>query len=135
MFKKHHKEGTPPSDTIITFLGKGVEFKGVITYYGTIRIDGKVEGEIITEGTLIVGESANIQANISAGAVISGGKIVGSIQASHKVHLLPKAVMIGSLNTPTLIIEEGVVFNGKADMSKTERQEGVRPLRAVGNEG
>ncbi len=135
MFKKHRKEKASPSDAIITFLGKGVEFKGVITYYGTIRIDGKVEGEIITEGTLMVGESANIQANITAGAVISGGKIVGNVQAAHKVHLLPKAIMSGSLSTPTLIIEEGVLFNGKADMSKGERQEGVRSLRAVGNEG
>ena len=105
-------------DEIVAFLGKGTEFKGVITYHGTIRIDGHVEGEIITEGTLIVGESAVIHAEISAGTVVSGGTIAGSVTAMGKIHLLPTAVLDGSVKTPLLIIEEGVRFNGHCEMNR-----------------
>jgi cytoskeletal protein CcmA (bactofilin family) len=107
-------------EEIIAFLGKGTEFKGIITYEGTVRIDGKVEGEVITKGTLVVGESAVIDAEITAGTVVSGGKINGNINAATKVHLLSPAVLNGSIRTPVLIVEEGVKFNGTCEMGKTE---------------
>lgn len=107
------------SHEIIAFLGKGTEFKGVITYHGTIRIDGRIEGEIITEGTLIVGEGAIIHAEISAGTVISGGQITGNITAIEKIQLLPTAVLDGSIKTPLLMIEEGVRFNGHCEMDRS----------------
>jgi cytoskeletal protein CcmA (bactofilin family) len=105
------------ADEIIAFLGKGTEFKGVITYQGTVRIDGRVEGEIITEGTLIVGESAVIQAEVVAGTVISSGKISGNVTAREKIQLLSPAVLEGSIKTPLLVIEEGVRFNGQCQMA------------------
>lgn len=134
MLRRDEKEkGTQP-DEIIAFLGKGTEFKGIITYSGTVRIDGKVEGEIITQGKLIVGETAVITAEISAGTVICGGKIAGNIRASQRVHLLSKAMMTGSVNTPNLIIEEGVNFNGKCEMGKDSALSEVQPLQPVGHE-
>lgn len=133
MLRKGDENKGQRTDEIIAFLGKGTEFKGVITYEGTVRIDGKVEGEIITQGTLIVGETATINAEVSAGVVISGGKITGNIRASQKVHLLSKAILNGSLNTPNLIIEEGVNFTGKCEMAKAE-EETIRPLQVVGQE-
>jgi cytoskeletal protein CcmA (bactofilin family) len=111
------KMGVSPEE-IIAFLGKGTEFKGMITYDGTVRIDGKVEGEIITKGTLVVGESAVIDAEITAGTVVSGGRINGNITASTKVHLMSPAALSGSIRTPVLIVEEGVKFNGNCDMGK-----------------
>jgi cytoskeletal protein CcmA (bactofilin family) len=114
---KERKDGV--GDEVIAFLGKGTEFKGMITYNGTIRIDGHVEGEIITEGTLVVGEGAVIHAEISAGTVINGGKITGNVTALEKIQLLPTAVVDGSVKTPVLIIEEGVRFNGNCQMSGT----------------
>jgi cytoskeletal protein CcmA (bactofilin family) len=121
MFK--HEEAKKDQD-IIAFLGKGTEFKGVITYHGTIRIDGSVEGEIITEGTLIIGETAVLQAEVTAGTVISAGKITGNITAHEKIQLLPPAALDGSIKTPLLIIEEGVRFNGHCEMS---RAAGIEP--------
>jgi len=112
---KERKDGV--GDEVIAFLGKGTEFKGMITYNGTIRIDGHVEGEIVTEGTLVVGEGAVIHAEISAGTVINGGKITGNVTALEKIQLLPTAVVEGSIKTPVLIIEEGVRFNGNCQMS------------------
>lgn len=119
MLRREEKDRKDTSgNEIIAFLGKGTEFKGVITYHGTIRIDGHVEGEIITEGTLIVGEGAVINAEISAGTVVSGGKIAGNITAMEKIQLLPTAILDGSVKTPLLLIEEGVRFNGTCQMNR-----------------
>ena len=63
--------GPEPGQEVIAFVGKGVEFKGTITYNGTVRIDGFLDGEIHTEGILLVGEEAVITAKVSAGTVIS----------------------------------------------------------------
>lgn len=135
MLRREEKEKGAQPDEIIAFLGKGTEFKGILTYNGTVRIDGKVEGEIITQGKLIVGETAVINAEISAGTVICGGKIAGNIRAAERIHLLSKAVMTGSVNTPNLIIEEGVSFNGKCQMGQEEAAAAeIRPLQAVGHQ-
>jgi len=103
---------------VIAFVGRGVEFKGVITYNGTVRIDGRLDGEIHTEGVLVVGEDAVITAQVTAGTVISRGKITGDIAASGKVRLLAPAVLNGSVKAPLLSIEEGVLFNGSLEMAK-----------------
>jgi cytoskeletal protein CcmA (bactofilin family) len=105
-------------EKIVAFIGQGVEFKGTINYKGSVRIDGKLDGELHTEGTLLVGKEAIINAKISAGSVISKGKITGDIEAKEKVLLLSSANMDGSLNTPQLSIEEGVIFNGTIEMKR-----------------
>ena len=104
------------NEEIAAFLSKGTSFKGVITYSGAIRIDGKVEGEIISQGVLIVGESAHIQAEVSVGSIVCAGEMTGNIQANEKVHLQSTATLSGSLTTPALIIEEGVSFNARCEM-------------------
>jgi len=105
-------------EKIVAFIGQGVEFKGTIIYKGSVRIDGRLDGELHTEGTLLVGKEAVITAKISAGSVISKGKITGDIKANDKILLLASANMDGSLNTPQLSIEEGVIFNGTIEMKR-----------------
>jgi cytoskeletal protein CcmA (bactofilin family) len=80
--------------------------------------NGRVEGKVISQGTLVVGESAILDAEIDAGTVVSGGTINGNIIATHKVHLLPSAVQTGYIRAPILIIEEGASFNGNCEMGK-----------------
>lgn len=99
-----------------TFLGKGAQFKGIINFEGTIRIDGKLEGEIHTKGTLVVGEHAVVEGDVSADVVINGGRVTGNIIASEKVQLLATGVVIGTIKTPLLSIEEGVRFSGTCDV-------------------
>ncbi len=120
-------------DEVIAFVGHGVEFKGVITYDGTVRIDGRLEGEIHTEGVLVVGEAAVITAQVTAGTVISRGKITGDIVASGKVRLLAPAALNGSVKTPLLSIEEGVLFNGSLEMAKKVEQPEVSRAPAGGS--
>ena len=130
MFKRQEGEEREISrDDVIAFMGSGTEFKGVITYQqGTIRIDGRVEGEVITQGTLEVGKTAEIHAEISAATVISSGKIIGNITASEKIKLLPSAVLEGAIKSPVVIIEEGVRFNGQCMMGKPEVQSKEEPV-------
>lgn len=120
-------EGQPSTgnqdEKVIAFVGRGIEFKGVITYNGTVRIDGRLDGEIHTEGVLVVGEDAVISAQVTAGTVISRGKITGDIVASGKVRLQAPAMLNGSVKAPLLSIEEGVLFNGSLEMAKAEPAE------------
>lgn len=121
------------SEGIIAFVGKGVEFKGTISYSGTVRIDGYLDGEIHTEGILLVGEDAVIQAKITAGTVVCKGKITGDIVAKERVKLRAPAVVSGSVKTPVLSMEDGVLFNGDLEMAHTVRElPREAPLRPVG---
>ncbi len=109
--------GSPEQGEITAFLGKGTEFKGVLSFEGTIRVDGKVEGEIISKDTLIAGDGAFLQGEISVGTIICSGRVVGNITAGQKAHMLAPANIQGNIKTPKLIIEEGVTFDGKSEMA------------------
>ena len=114
------------SEEINAFVGKGVSFKGVITYNGTVRIDGNLDGEIHTEGVLLVGEEAVLTAKITAGTVVCKGKITGDISAREKVKLRAPAVVNAGVKAPLLSMEEGVVFNGHLEMSQPSTRETPR---------
>ena len=114
----------------VAFVGNDVEFKGVITYSGTIRIDGSLDGEIHTDGGLLVGPEAVIKAKISAGTVVCHGTVQGDIRAKDKIVLCAPAVVQGSLTTPVLSMEEGVVFNGTLEMKPQAKAEVSRDMEA-----
>lgn len=107
---------------IIAFVGKGVEFKGTISYSGTVRIDGYLDGEIHTDGVLLIGEDAVIQAKITARAIVCKGKITGDVVAKERVKLRAPAVMNGSVKAPVLSMEDGVLFNGALEMAHGARE-------------
>jgi cytoskeletal protein CcmA (bactofilin family) len=107
---------------ISAFVGKGVEFKGTITYSGTVRIDGYLDGEIHTDGVLLIGEEAVIQAKITAGTIVSKGKVTGEVVAKECVKLRAPAVMNASVKTPVLSMEDGVLFNGALEMAQGIRE-------------
>jgi len=100
----------------VTFLGKTADFKGVIRFNGTIRVDGRLEGEIHTTGVLIVGEHAVIKGIVSAGTVMTSGKINGTVTAVEEVQILKPGVLIGDIRTPAISIESGSHFHGMCDM-------------------
>ncbi len=102
---------------ISAFVGKGVEFKGTISYSGTVKIDGYLDGEIHTDGVLLIGEEAVVQAKITAGTIVCKGKVTGDVVAKDSVKLRAPAVMNGSVKTPALSMEDGVLFNGALEMA------------------
>jgi cytoskeletal protein CcmA (bactofilin family) len=103
-------------DDNITLLAKGVHLKGEIRVEGTVRIDGRLEGEIHTKGQVIVGEDGLVQGVVSAGTVVSSGRIKATVTAVARVHLLKTAELIGEVHTPVLMMEEGAKLQGTTDM-------------------
>ncbi len=102
--------------SIRAFLGEGTEFKGVITFEGTVRVDGDLEGEVLTEDTFIIGTAGNVRADVKAGVVIVMGKMEGRIEAREKCELRVGSHVRGEILTPSIYIEEGAVFEGVCNL-------------------
>ncbi|MBI5787283.1 MAG: polymer-forming cytoskeletal protein [Candidatus Schekmanbacteria bacterium] len=113
---------------INAFLGEGTNFKGVLAFEGTVRIDGKLEGEITSEDTLVVGEHAIVNAEINVGTIVISGKISGDITAKIRVDIKSTGEVYGNIQTPILTIEEGVIFQGTCDMRRGGSSENVTAL-------
>ena len=107
------------------FLGEGTSFKGTLTFEGTVRIDGRLEGEVFTKDTLVIGEGAQVNAAIHAGVVEIGGTVHGNIAAERKVEIRASGRLYGNISTPSLVIEEGVVFEGSCTMGRAAGQTGA----------
>jgi cytoskeletal protein CcmA (bactofilin family) len=103
-------------DENITLLAKGVMIKGEIRVEGTVRIDGRLEGEIHTKGTVVIGEDGVVQGTISAGTLVNSGKIKATVTASERIQLLKTGVLIGEIHAPSLAMEDGSKFQGLSDM-------------------
>ena len=103
-------------DEDLTLFGKGTQFKGVLNGQGAIRIDGQVEGEVHTTGTLVVGEHGMIKGAISGGTVTISGKINGTVTAAQKIQILPPGILIGDIHAPAIAIEDGAHFHGMSNM-------------------
>lgn len=110
-------------DEVFTFLGQGDYVKGTIQSEGSIRIDGRVEGEIHAKGTVTIAEHGLITGEIMASTVICSGRINGNVTAREKVHLLKPGELIGNIQTPSVVLEEGSHFQGMCDMGAHARPE------------
>ena len=111
----------------VTILTTDVEIKGTIKFDQVLKIDGKFEGEMITsEGELIVGETGTVKASAKVKNASIEGRLEGDIVATEKVELKHKAQLLGDLQSRTLVIEEGVIFNGQCNVNpngtKAEKQ-------------
>ena len=105
---------------IKAYMGEDTIFNGLLNYTGTVRIDGKFEGQVITEDTLIIGETGHLTGEISAGTIICLGYVEGTLMASQKVEIHPTSKVVGTIKTPGLHVEVGGVFDGTCDMTGKE---------------
>ena len=103
-------------DDNITLLAKGVLLRGEIHVEGTVRIDGRLDGDIQTSGQVIIGEDGLVQGTITAGTVICSGRIKAKVTANERVQLMKTATLIGEVLTPVLIMEDGAKLQGVTDM-------------------
>ena len=99
-----------------TVLGKGSELDGTLSVEETVRIEGKFTGRITTTGSVVVSPGARVKADIHAGTVLIEGEVEGTVRATSLIELKPPARMIGTLASPDLSIERGVVFVGTCEM-------------------
>ena len=120
-------DGVQPGSTNISqatsggfnaILDRGSEFEGKLTFEGTVRIDGKFKGEIVSDATLVVGESGKVDADVNIGSISISGEVNGNIKAQKRVEIHAPATVRGNIETPVIIIEEGVFFEGQCQMTK-----------------
>ncbi|MEW6264447.1 MAG: polymer-forming cytoskeletal protein [Thermodesulfobacteriota bacterium] len=112
------KRGWRFKNEITAFLGVGTEFRGELNFDGVIRLDGRFSGEIKSSGTLYVGDTAHVTAEIEVDNVVVSGEVHGNITAKNRVHFHAPAKHYGNIISPVVIIDEGVVFEGGCHMQE-----------------
>ena len=117
--KKKHIEDTK------AFLGKGAEFIGKLMFNGNVRIDGDFQGEIFGQGSVDVGQGAQVKANIAVNSVYIGGEVQGSIEVKDKINIHSTGKFTGDVRTPVFIMEEGALFDGRSHMLEVKEQKKV----------
>lgn len=115
----------PTEPEPIAYLYKGSRVTGQLSFQGAARIDGSVDGEIQCQGTLTIGEGADIRAKVSGRVVILRGKVEGNVTAKERLELIAPARLIGNVDTPRLLVTEGVVFDGNCAMGTTKQKGGL----------
>ncbi len=103
-------------DEINAFLGAGTVYEGKLSFQGSVRIDGTFTGNIVSEGSLIVGKDAVIQGELAVGELLLTGKLTGDITAKKRVIVHRGGIIEGTINTPALIMEEGGIVQGQINM-------------------
>jgi len=110
-----------PAGELNALLGRGSAFEGKLVFEGTVRIDGRFKGEIHSDGKLIVGENGDIEGEIWVESAVISGRVAGNVNGKGKIELQPPAKVQGNLVAPVLSIQEGAVFDGHCQMSKSAR--------------
>ncbi|MCL2669505.1 MAG: polymer-forming cytoskeletal protein [Syntrophaceae bacterium] len=107
-------------DEVRAFLGKGAEFTGKLMFDGAVRIDGDFKGDIFGNGTLVIGEGANVEANIHVGSVLVSGEMRGQIEVKKLLKIYSSGRLVGNVNAPVFSVEEGAFFEGTCHMTRNE---------------
>ena len=105
---------------IKAYMGENTVFNGSLSFDGTVRIDGKFEGKVHTDDTLIIGATGHLIAEITAGTILCMGRVEGKLIASKKVEIHSSSRVVGNIKSPALYIELGGVLDGSCDMTGKE---------------
>jgi cytoskeletal protein CcmA (bactofilin family) len=114
------------------YLGKGIRHEGSLTFHGQARLDGEFSGAIQGEGLLLVGPTAQVEAEVNATKVIISGSVKGNVQASERIELKKPGNLIGDVTAPLVVMEEGVRFEGHCHMALDEQREEASRLKLLG---
>lgn len=109
-------------EEIIAFLGPGTVYTGKLSFQGAVRIDGEFNGEVQSEGALIVGKDAQIEGTLNVGELILAGTFHGDVHAKKRVTVHKTGSFEGTLLTPALVVEEGATLDGQINMTKGEHR-------------
>ncbi len=108
-----------PSNSDFGWIGRGIEVKGDIAFADRLQVDGKTDGKLTSDsGTLIIGESGQIEAQVDVGVCVVHGAVHGNLIARSKLEIRRTGRVYGDVITPVLLVEEGAVFNGAIRMSQ-----------------
>ena len=121
-----------------TVIGKGSAFEGTFQVESSIRVDGVVRGKLTASDTLVVGREGEVKADVKVKNAIVGGKLIGTLEASNKVVLESRSLLLGDLKAKVLVVAEGAVFRGKSESGDGDPmpvEESVGPVHKVGSGG
>ena len=127
---KMRKDSGTEKGEIKAFLGAGSRFEGTLVFDEIVRMDGAFSGKISSKDTLIVGETADIEAEVTVGTLILSGRFKGTINAANKVELRAPAQVEGTIECPSLVVEEGVILNSTITM----RSQSPPMVKVIGKE-
>ncbi len=108
-------------EQVSAFLGKDTEFEGKLSFAGVVRLDGRFKGEILSEGTLIIGETALIESNIDVGNIIISGEVRGNVTSKKKIEIHAQGKIFGNIEAPIVTMDEGAIFEGNCLMKKGKK--------------
>ncbi len=117
LWKKSGKSSAKVTD-FSTCIAEGSEIEGKFTFSGTVMLNGRLRGEIISNDSLVIGEKGVVNASIRAGIVQIAGELVGDVNASDRVELMENSRVYGDVNAPVVIINEGALFEGQCRMTR-----------------
>jgi cytoskeletal protein CcmA (bactofilin family) len=111
-------------------LSSDVDIKGSVKFTNDLVVDGKIEGEITSDGNLTIGENARIKAEIKTATIVVYGKVHGNLTATDRIELKSSAEVIGDIKTKTLSIEAGAIFVGKSTVgTPAQAPTGTAPVK------
>lgn len=128
MLKREEPAVAVVGSDLNALLGRGSEFEGKLTFEGTVRIDGRFTGTVVTKDTLVVGEGAQVNAEVTCGTLIVHGTVTGNVKAA-TVELHPPARVNGNIETGALIVARGVTFNGNCKMEPPAKAAAPAPVK------
>ena len=114
---------------IKAYLGADALFKGTLSFEGTVRIDGKFEGQVNTNDTLVIGETGEMKADVKVGTLVCKGQLHGAVVASKKIEMHPASKITGDIQTPALSIELGAMLDGHLNMTESESEKVVNLVK------
>jgi len=115
-------------DDFNAFLGKGTHYEGKLVFQGTVRLDGSFNGEIDSQGTLVVGQEAEVKGNISVEQLMVSGKIEGEVKVANRAVFYKGAQFLGNLETSVLVVEEGAQIHGQVSMKNGVKTESLENM-------
>ena len=127
-----YDEVHPPSRTsgpaqagdVPVYLAKGSKITGKLSFEGSVRIDGQVDGEISANDAVVIGKTAVVTARqLMAASVVIAGKVSGDIIAAKRVEIHPTAQVVGKLTTPVLVVHDGALFEGHCTMNPEPKED------------
>jgi len=104
-----------------SFVGRGAYFEGKLAFAGSIRIDGHLRGEVRGDGTLVIGETGVVEANIHVGVLVVQGAAVGQIAAKQRVEIGPQGRVEGTVTSPRFSVAEGAELSARVEMGEISR--------------
>ncbi len=101
-------------------IDRGCSIEGRLAFDGSVQINGDFRGDIVSDGTLIIGPEANVEGNVQVGIAIIEGSVKGTVEAKNKIDLRKGSRLVASIVTENIMIEEGAIFHGKCSMIGSE---------------